>query len=129
MVFLLVVICALLAVNVVRHPSLLKAYGEYLGEKPGEGKDAARRRLDAQFYGILHERNPKLLPAEMRVAVEARDDKALAAYLSSHKIGFAVNSDTKKSTFDEGSGTLHLGSDVIAGLGGLATGVPYFIAY
>jgi hypothetical protein len=128
-IILLLVLCATVAVNHIRHPSLLKGYIEYLGEEPGAGKESMGRNLTAELYGIIHERSPNLLPAEMRSAIEARDDSALSAYVSSRGISIVTNLDSKESKFNEENGMLYLGSDVITGFGGFAVGVPFFIAY
>lgn len=125
----LLVVCFVAAVNAVRYPELLGSVGEYLGAAPGDAKDAAGRKLGARFYGMLHERNPKLLPAEMRAALEAGDESALAAYVSSHPINVVMELDGRESMYDEERGLLRLGSDVIAGFRGFAVGVPVFIAY
>ncbi len=128
-IILLLVVLATAAVNIIRHPSLFKACAEYLGAEQGPDREAAGRKLNAQAYGIMYKRNPDLLPVAMRSALEARDDSALSAYLSSHDMNIVVELDAKESKFDEESGMLRLGSDVITGLKGFATGVPFFIAY
>jgi len=128
-VILLIVISGTAAVNIIRQPSLVKAWALYLGAEPGPDKDAAAGKLNMRLYGIVHERNPEVLPPGIRAAIEARDDSALAAYVSLYRINFAMELDAKESTFDEETGMLRLGSDVMTGFGGFATGVPFFIAY
>ncbi len=125
----LLVILFIAAVNAVRYPALLKACGEYVGAKPGAAKEAAGRKLGARFYGILHERNPKLVPADMKAAIESGNDSALAASVSARDFNVVLELDAKESTFDEESGLLRLGSDVVVGFKRFAVGVPVFIAY
>ncbi len=130
LVFILIfVFLSIAAVNILRHPSLFRSCFEYLGDQPGAGRDAAYRKLNARFFGIINERNPELLPADMRAALEARDDSALTALVSSYGINIALELDAKESTFDDKTGQFRLGSDVVTGFGGVATGVPLFIAY
>jgi uncharacterized RDD family membrane protein YckC len=128
-IVLLLVISSIAAVNVFRHPSLLKASSEYFGAEPGADRDAAGRKLNAKIYGIIHEANPELLPAEMRAVLEARDDSALSAYVQSHRMNIVMDLDASESKFDEKSGMLRLGSDVVTGVRSFATGVPLFIAW
>jgi uncharacterized RDD family membrane protein YckC len=105
-IVLLLVISSIAAVNVFRHPSLLKASSEYFGAEPGADRDA-----------------------EMRAVLEARDDSALSAYVQSHRMNIVMDLDASESKFDEKSGMLRLGSDVVTGVRSFATGVPLFIAY
>jgi uncharacterized RDD family membrane protein YckC len=128
-IILLIVLSVTTAVNILRQPALVKAFAAYLRAEPGPGKEAAGRKLNTRFYGIIHERNMELLPSEMRAAIEARDDSALAAYVSSYHVNIVMELDARESTFDKETGMLRLGSDVMTGFGGFATGVPFFIAY
>jgi uncharacterized RDD family membrane protein YckC len=126
---LLLVILFIFAVNAARYPALLKTYGEYVVAAPGAAKETAGRKLGAQFYGMLHERNPNLVPAEMKAALESGNDSALAASVSARDLNVVFELDAKESTFDEESGLLRLGSDVVVGFRGFAVGVSVFIAY
>ncbi|MCU0640382.1 MAG: RDD family protein [Candidatus Krumholzibacteria bacterium] len=128
-IVLLIVLSGTAAVNILRQPSLVKSFASYLLAEPGPGKEAAGRKLNTQFFGVVHERNPEVLPSEIRAAIEARDDSALAACVSSYEINVVMELDARESTFDEETGMLRLGSDVMTGFGGFATGVPFFIAY
>lgn len=128
-IILLIVLSVTAAVNVLRQPPLVEAFAAWLRAEPGPGKVAAAGKLNAQLYGIVHERNPEVLPPDMRAAIEERDDSALAAYVSSHNINIVMELDARESTFDKETGMLRLGSDVMTGFGGFATGVPFFIAY
>jgi hypothetical protein len=128
-IILLVALLTIVAGNYVRHPALLNGCIRYLREEPGAKKDALERKLTADLYGAIDKRKPDLLPAEMRAAIATRDDSALSAFVSSRGISIVMNLDSKESKFNETNGILTLGSDVITGFGGFATGVPFFIAY
>ncbi len=128
-IVLLIAILTIVAGNYIRHPALLNGCIKYLREEPGAKKDALERNLTADIYGAIDKRKPDLLPAEMRSAIAARDDSALSAFVSSRGISIVMNLDSKESKFNEKNGILTLGSDVITGFGGFATGVPFFIAY
>ncbi len=128
-IILLIVLSGTAAVNILRQPSLARSFASYLLAEPGPGKEAAVRKLNTEFFGVVHERNPEVLPYEIRAAIEARDDSALAARVSSYEINVVMELDARESTFDGETGMLRLGSDVMTGFGGFATGVPFFIAY
>ena len=128
-IILLFVLSGVAAVNIFREPELINACADYFGAEPGPAREAAGRRLNARLYGIINERNPKLFPPEMKAAIQERDESAFDAYVSSHHINIFLELDARKSTFDGEAGILRLGSDVITGFGGFATGVSFFIAY
>jgi len=125
----ILIFLAIALVNHIRHPALLKKCIEYLGAEQGMRKEAAARDLNAELYGVIHERKPDLLPADMREALEARDASALAAIVSSRRMNIVLTLDSKESNFNEETGLLILGSDVVTGFGSIATAVPIFIGY
>ena len=128
-VIVLLALLTVAAVNHIRHPSLLKKCIEYLGTEPGAEKEAAVRDLNAELYGIINKRKPDLLPPDMRAALEARDDSALAAIVSSRRMNIVMTLDSKESKYNAENGMLLLGSDVVTGFGSIAIGFPVFLAY
>ncbi len=117
------------AVNNARYPNLLKGGIEYYRAEPGPERDAVGRRLTADVFRIIDERNPRVLPSDVRSAIQTHADSVLSTLVSSDRMSVALNLDAKESKFNEETGLLSLGSDVVTGFGGFASGAVVFMAY